>query len=627
MATRATTRTIADVSDTTAPTLLDGRYRLLAQLAVGSTSTVHLATDTVLDRTVAVKVLHAHLAADPAVLDRFRREALAAASLAHPHVVTLFDVSRDAAYLVMEHVDGPSLRDILRVRGRVRPAEALALLGPVAAGLSAAHAAGMVHRDVKPENVLTGPDGRVRIGDFGLARAAASASTTFGPDMFAGSPSYAAPEAVRGEALDARADVYALGVMLYECLVGRTPLRADTPFATAMLHTTERIPAPSESDPSIPRAVDEVVLRATAPDPAHRYPDAAAFAAALEAAVPDGPAAVDLRDGAHDTVVIPVDATATVVTRTSRPSRLRRFGTLLRRRLWVTLLVVALVVGGGGWLTWDRVLAPVTALPAGLVGAEADAAETALEEAGFAVSIAEERRFSRTVPVGHVAALSPDGTARRGATVTLVLSAGPRQVEVPAVQGAEEAEAVARLEADGFVARVERAFDENVPAGRVVTTTPAAGERADDGSEVVVVVSQGRQPIEVPSVVGLPEGEARRALEDLGLIVEVVGSAFDDEVPAGAILTQSVGPDAGPLYRGDVVEVTVSDGPEPFELPNVREMPEADAVELLEGLGLVVEVRYVDALFGIGAGRVGQQSPSAGTMVVRGDTVSLVVLR
>jgi tRNA A-37 threonylcarbamoyl transferase component Bud32 len=451
------------MSDTTTPTVLDGRYRLLAQLAVGGTSTVHLAEDTVLNRTVAVKILHPHLSADPTVVDRFQREALAAASLSHPHVVTMFDVARDGAYLVMEHVDGPSLRDLLRLRGRMDPAEALAILEPVAAGLSAAHAAGLVHRDVKPENVLMGADGRVRIGDFGLARNAASASTTFGPDMFAGSPSYTSPEAVRGEVLDARTDVYALGIILYECLTGVPPLRADTPFATAMLHTTQRVPAPSQHTAGIPPAVDEVVRRATAPDPADRFPDAAAFATALHDAIPDGPAPVDLRDGSSDTVVIPTDAASTVVTsRTPTPSRWRRFGAALRRRWLVLALVLVLVAAGGAWATWDQVLAPVTAVPSGLQGMEAGAAEDELVEAGFVVAFADDTRFSLEVPEGHVIAVRPDDQARRGDTVTLVLSAGPRQVEVPNVTGTLAQDARTTLTGEGFRVKVERTFHEQV---------------------------------------------------------------------------------------------------------------------------------------------------------------------
>ena len=615
------TRTIGRVSETSTPTLLADRYRLITRLAVGGTSTVHLAEDTMLGRTVAIKILHPHLAEDPTFLDRFRREALAAASLSHPHVVTLFDVAAEGTYLVMEHVDGVSLRDVLRLRGRLRPEEVLALLGPAAAGLSAAHAKGLVHRDVKPENVLLGDDGRVKIGDFGLARAAATATSTFGPEMFAGSPHYASPEAVRGEPLDARSDVYGLGVVLYECLTGHPPFQADTPFATAMRHTAGRVPPPSDSTPGVPRELDAVVARATAPDPDDRYPDAAAFAEALAAAVPDGPVAVDLRDGSRDTVILPVDATATVVTaREKIPTR-------RRRRWWPVFLILGLLLlGGGGWFAYDQVLAPYTDVPAGLVGADPEEASAGLEAAGFTAVVADEPQHSLEVPAGRVLTVDPDDRARRGATVVLTLSAGPRQIEVPPVDGKEEAEATAAVAAADLNPVVVQEHSEEVPAGRVIRTEPAAGTVVDESSDVRVVMSIGRQPIEVPSLVGMSEGDARRTLEDLALQAEVVGSAHHEEIPEGAVISQSV--EAGNrLYRGDVIELTISLGPEPFPMPDVEGATESDARATLEGRGLIVQVEYFDALFGFGRGRVGEQRPAPGTEVRRGDTVVLAVLR
>lgn len=648
-------RTIPCVPETSATSVLDSRYRLLAQLAVGGTSTVHLATDTVLDRTVAVKILHPHLAQDDAVVDRFRREALAAASLTHPHVVTMFDVARDGSYLVMEHVDGPSLRDVLRLRGRLPSEEALSLLGPVASGLSAAHAAGLVHRDVKPENVLLGSDGRVKIGDFGLAREAASASTTYGPDVFAGSPQYASPEAVRGDSLDARSDVYALGVVLYECLVGRPPFEADTPFTTAMLHTTERVPAPSAAAPDLPAAVDEVVRRATEPDPADRYPDAAAFARALHEAVPGGPVAMNLRDAAGGTMVIPVEAAETVVTGAapdagatpttpasaaaptttptdtptalSRPSRRRRVGAALRRRWWAALLALLLLGVAGAWLTWDQAIAPVTEVPSDLAGQPVEEARERLTEAGFVPEVSDDRQFSLEVEEDHVISFSPTGSARRGETVTLVLSAGPRQVDVPAVVGEPREAAVEMLAEADLEASASEAFHEQVPEGHVVSASPEPGTTVDEASTVELVVSRGRQPISIPGVVGMAEDRARATLDDAGLEAEVTGSEYHDEIPAGAVLSQSPGPDEGPLYSGDTVELVLSDGPEPFPLPDVEGEKEDEAVEKLEKLGLRVEVTYQDTFFGFGRGLVGDQTPEPGTMMVPGDTVRLVVGR
>lgn len=644
------------VPETSATTVLDSRYRLLAQLAVGGTSTVHLATDTVLDRTVAVKILHPHLAQDAAVVDRFRREALAAASLTHPHVVTMFDVARDGSYLVMEHVDGPSLRDVLRLRGRLPAQEALSLVGPVAAGLSAAHAAGLVHRDVKPENVLLGSDGRVKIGDFGLAREAASASTTYGPDVFAGSPQYASPEAVRGDTLDARSDVYALGVVLYECLTGRPPFEADTPFTTAMLHTTERVPAPSAAVDDVPADLDEVVRRATDPDPDARYPDAAAFSRALHDAVPAGPVPMNLRDGSGGTMVIPVDATDTVVTgapatparatpsghtgtSTSidtptdtpttppRRSRTRRFGAVLRRRWWAVLLALLLVGTAGAWLTWDQAIAPVTEVPQDLVGMPVDQARQELTDAGFVPETAEDRRFSLEYERDQVMEVTPSDTARRGDVVTLVLSAGPRQVEIPPVVGEPRQAAVQMLEQADLQSEVRRVFHEEVADGQVVSASPAPGKTVDEASTVELVVSKGRRPIDVPGVVGMSQDQATATLDEAGLNATVARTTYHDEVPAGAVISQDPGPDGGPLYSGDTVELVISDGPEPFELPDVRGEKEDKAVERLEKLGLQVQVTYQDTFFGFGRGLVGDQSPDPGTMMVPGDTVRLVVGR
>ena len=600
--------------------LLDGRYRLLGKIAAGGSATVHLAQDEVLDRRVAVKILQTDLQRDPVLLDRFRREALAAARVHHPHVVTLFDVAADGSYLVLEYVEGMSLRDVLHLRGRLRPGEALSLLGPAAAGVSAAHAAGLVHRDVKPENVLLASDGTVKIGDFGLARFAASASTTLGDDRFAGTPRYTAPEAVRGESLDARTDVYALGIVLYECLTGRPPFEGDTAYSTAMMHTTSRVPRPSALLPQLSRAVDEVVVRATDPDPRGRYRDAGEFARALADAVPDGPVAVDLRDGHTDTVILPVDVRDTVVT--SREADADA-GPRPRRRRWPWLALFLLLLAGGGWLTYDRVVAPLTAIPA-VGGASVDAATAALEEAGFTPAVVDEPVPSRDVPAGQVVGTDPADSARRGATVGVLVSAGPRQLQIPAVAGQDEAQAIARLDDAGFEATVEHVFHEQVPAGLVVETDPAVGQTVDETTPVIVYVSQGREPIELPTdLVGMPESDAVQALRALDLEPVVTERVDHDAIPAGAVVSYE--PASGPVYRGDQVQLVVSNGPPAFPMPNVVGMTEADAVAALQGQGLQVAVQYVESEDR--SGIVHAQDPDPDRQVRAGDRVTLFVWR
>lgn len=597
--------------------VLDGRYRLLGKIAAGGSATVHLAQDEVLDRRVAVKILQTDLQRDPVLLDRFRREALAAAKVHHPHVVTLFDVAGDGSYLVLEYVEGMSLRDVLNLRGRLRPGEALSLLGPAAAGVSAAHAAGLVHRDVKPENVLLATDGTVKIGDFGLARFAASASTTLGDDRFAGTPRYTAPEAVRGESLDARTDVYALGIVLYECLTGRPPFEGDTAYSTAMMHTTSRVPRPSALLPHLSRDVDEVVVRATDPDPQGRYRDAGEFARALADAVPDGPVAVDLRDGHTDTVILPVDVRDTVVTsRQADPEP----GPRPRRRRWPWVALLILLLAGGGWLTYDRVVAPLTAIPA-VGGASVEAAAAALEEAGFTPAVVDEPVPSRDVPAGQVVGTDPADAARRGATVGILVSAGPRQLQIPAVAGQDEAQALARLDDAGFEATVQHVFHEQVPAGLVIETDPAVGQTVDETTPVTVFVSQGRQPIEIPDLVRMPEDEALRVLRELGLEGVVAARVDSDEVPAGAVVSYE--PATGPAYKGDQIQLTVSNGPPAFAMPNVVGMSEGDAVATLQGAGLEVIVEYVESEDR--SGIVHAQDPDPDREVRAGDRVTLFV--
>ncbi len=633
--------------------LVGGRYRLLDEIGRGGMATVLRARDEVLHRDVALKILHGHLASDPAFLDRFRREARAAAALSDPHVVALYDWGEDddGSYMVLELVDGMSLRDVIRIRGRVTPAEALALLGPAAAGLRAAHRAGLVHRDVKPENVLLAGDGTVKVTDFGLARAIASATQTFGPDVIAGSPHYLAPEAVDGRPLDARADVYALGVMLYEVLVGRPPFEADTPLATAIQHTTSTVPRPSTQVPNTPTAVDEVVAKATARDPEDRYADAGEFAAALAAAVPEGPSAVDLRDGQRDTVVIPVDATDTLLavgspagtaaTRlTGRGATDATDATDTRgdgddgdddapprhrgRRVLLVVLLLALVAGAG-YVTWDRAIAPVSTVPPVLGDTQAAATAT-LEEAGFTVAIDPKRVFDVDTPAGHVLQQDPVGEARRGSTVVLTLSAGPAQVDIPQLSPQEEALALERLESLGLEHEVVRVFDEQVATGLVVRTDPAAGEVVFEGSSVTVYVSQGRQPVQVPDLRGEAEDAAIAALRELGLEPTVVDRVYSDAVPEGRVVSIAY-PDGEPVFHGDRAELVVSRGSEPFAVTDVRGRSEEDARGVLASFGLQVRVEYVDTVFFFRSGKVQEQDPAPGELVRKGDTVTIYVWR
>jgi eukaryotic-like serine/threonine-protein kinase len=702
-----------------APQRVGGRYVLRGILGRGGMATVHRARDEVLDRDVTVKLLHAHLASDPAFLDRFRREARAAAALSHPNVVAVHDWGEtdEGPFLVLQLIDGPSLREVLRHRRRLHPEEVVSVLGPAAAGLAAAHTAGLVHRDVKPENLLLGLDGTVRVTDFGLARAAASATSTFGTDVLVGSPHYLSPEAVRGEPLDPRADVYALGVVLFELLTGRPPFEADSPFATAVQHTSSRVPPPSTIEPSVPRSLDEVVRHATEPAREGRYADAAAFAAALTGAAPAGAAplpglfaadhdvpgsgaggtavlgpegqdttvagalpppspvderpsvawdadgaqlwpppvphgaedaeggddgegpvawladlphggsAVDLADAAelHEPPAPPHPPAPPGRTDVPTSGASAAPGGRRRRRGLIVLLVVLGLLGAsaiGGYLLWDRILAPVTSIPA-VVSTPLDAAVPALEDAGFEVAVDDDRPNSLEVPVDHVIAQDPTGEARQGRTVTLVVSAGPRQVEVVDVTGGSVDDAEQALtRADLRLGEVAEAFDEDVPRGVVVSSDPAAGAVVDETTRVDLVVSRGPRPREVPSLVGSTLEEAQAALRELGLDAEVTGREFSDR-PEGQVLATAPG-SGTQVDRGATIGLTLSDGPAPIEVPRVRNMLLDEAVETLEALGLEVEV---ERRGGVGSffnpGRVFEQDPGPGAELFPGDTVLL----
>jgi beta-lactam-binding protein with PASTA domain/tRNA A-37 threonylcarbamoyl transferase component Bud32 len=639
------------------PTVVGGRYRLLEEVGRGGMATVHRAHDEVLDRSVAVKLLHAHLARDPQFLDRFRREARAAAALAHPNVVAVHDWGEtdQGPYLVLQLVEGVTLRDVLRQRRRLDPAEALGVLGAVAQGLAAAHRAGLVHRDVKPENVLLDTSGAVLLTDFGLARAAASATTTFGADVLVGSPHYLSPEAVQGLPLDPRADVYALGIVLYECLVGRPPHEGESPFATAVAHTVQAVPPPSDARAEVPPELDEVVLRATVLDRDRRYPDAAAFGRALSNAVGQGPRRVPLPDAPPPspsrpgaTVVVDAGALRDAVAdehddggRGAPPPPPRGSATEVvpledtdtddlapqRRggRGWLVLVVLLGLVGGsalGGYLLWDRVLAPITPIPDVLSDAEEDA-RSALEAAGFTVRVDADRPHDRSVPVGAVLDQRPVGQARSGSEVTLVLSSGPRPVTVPDVHGDPADAAVETLRAADLGPRLDPRYDEEVEEGLVIATEPGADATVDEGSPVTVVVSLGPAPIVVPDVRGLPEEEALATLVELGLQPEVTDRRDDASVAEGRVLGQRPGVEAT-LRRGDRVTLSVSNGPPPVTVPSVRSMRVDDAVRELEALGLEVTVERRGG-FGswLNPDRVYDQSPGPDAQLRPGSTVLL----
>ncbi len=633
------------LTDPLAGALLDGRYRVQARLARGGMATVYTALDVRLDRVVAVKVMHPALADDEEFVARFIREAHAAARLSHPNVVSVYDQSvyrspghAAVVFLVMEYVAGRTLRDLLRERGRLSAVQALGVLEPVLGALAAAHGAGLVHRDVKPENVLLADDGRVKVADFGLARAIEASNLTATAGLLIGTVAYLAPEQVERGTADARADVYAAGILLYELLTGGPPYAGDTPLAVAYRHVHEDVPAPSARVSDVPPALDALVAAATRRDPSTRPADAGVLLTAVRAArraLPTGGTDPGSWTAADTTVLRQAPSAPTlVVPRSAGPAagRTGRRGTVTgasatppprRRRRWlarVAVLLVLLAALGAGLEGWWLGSGRYISAPS-VTGLARSAAVSRLQAAGLRIRWGQPV-FRDDVARGLVAAADPAAgqRVRRGGTVTLGLSNGPLTARVPQLTGvdlgaARAALARLRLGADPGPAE----WSDTLPSGRVIRTVPAAGSTVRHDTRVTVVLSRGRQPVPVPDVRNLPVAQATGALRRAGLGV-TTSESYDDTVPAGSVVRQSVAGGSTAL-RGTTVTLAVSRGPQLFAVPKVVGKSVGRARAILTAAGFTVEVRSLP----FGPGEVLAQSLAPGSMQPRGTTVTLSV--
>ncbi len=615
---------------------LDGRYRIEALVARGGMATVYAAHDLRLRRTVAVKVMHASLAEDPGFVHRFEREAHAAAQLANPHVVAVHDQGRDAdtgaIYLVMEYVVGRTVRDVLGQRGALTEVQALAVLAPVLQALAAAHDAGFVHRDVKPENVLIGDDGRIKVTDFGLARAIVSSPMSAATQgVLIGTVAYLSPEQVERGYADARSDVYGAGVLLYEMLTGQVPHSGETPLAVAFQHVHSDVPAPSLLRPGMTSIVDGIVERATRRDPDQRYQDARAFLAEVRAAraaidasyvapaMPDAVAAAATgtlpRATATPTATVTSTAATPATATEAEPApRRRRRG---RRWLPITLLLVALIGVGTWWAT-----AGTHSTVPSIVGLPVADARQALQDASL--TAVEDPQWSRTVPEGDVidAQPSPGMSVLHGTTVRLIVSKGPERYAVPDITGSSPTAARAALaQVKLRLGSTSTRYSDTVVSGRIIASNPPAGQIARPGDRVDIVVSKGPAPIAVPNVVGRSAASAAAALTAAGF-TPTSTTAYDDRVPAGMVARTA--PIAGALVqRGTTVQTVVSKGPAPVTVPDVFRMSQQRATAVLEAAGLRVAVKRSSGRL---LNLVKSQTPTAGSVVPHGTTVTITVV-
>lgn len=602
---------------------LSERYRVVARIAGGGMGEVYRGHDLLLDRSVAIKVLQPALATDPDLVGRFRAEARAAARLSHPNVVAVHDWGQEddrTYYMIMEYVSGTDLRDILVGRGPIDPAYASEIVLSICEALEAAHATGLVHRDVKPENVLIARDGTVKVADFGIA-AVADAERTMPGGSILGTLRYLSPEQAAGREASPWSDIWATGAVLFELLTGTPPSGGSGAELLRRRAEEEPVP-PSSLESDVPEAIDAVVMKACALEPARRYRSAAEMAAALR----EASAGLERRDPQVQELLIDLTGEVRVpgAEDTEISGREAYLGRRRRRIRFTALryLIVLILIAGlsfGGWKAAGAIMGPAEIDVPQLQGETLADARAIAEESNLEVTVTEERH--ETVPEGSVISQTPaGGTILEGETLALVVSKGPPLVKVPKLVGKQEDFAREKLESlELVVGKTTYVFSVEDKAGSVVRVD-APGKRIEQGSTVDLVVSKGPRLLDVPDVTGLKAAKAQAQLKAAGFGVVLV-DVYSDKVPVGKVVSTT--PAGGvTAEEGSQVQVGVSIGPEfkKLTMPDVRNMSVKEARAKLEGMGLKVKVRQ-----SCPGSTVVETSPIAGTTVREADTVVLFV--
>ena len=640
-----------DQTDPLIGLLVDERYRVTRRLAHGGMATVYVAQDERLDRPVALKVMHPHLADSAAFVERFRREARSAARIVHPGVVSVFDqgIVTGQGFLVMELIDGTNLRQLLRAQGAFTIPQALRYTTDTLEALRAAHRVGVIHRDIKPENILVPTDGPAKVTDFGLARAASEVSMSSTGNML-GTVAYIAPEIATTAEADARSDIYSVGIMLYEMLTGAVPWAGESPLQIASHHVSDNVPSPSAAQPWIPREIDDLVAALTARESANRPADAsdaidlvARAAATIPSELANRRADVApeerhraLETSALNTEIMPAQFTrplpapasssvalvhtsgATQVAAAASPPKKSA-----RAAAWIVLVVLLLVVAGVGGRWWWTEYGPGSYLTMPeTTGRTLADVQADLDALGLRTQVEEE--FSDDVDTGSVTRSDPEGgsSVHKRAEVQLYVSKGVDMKTVPELTGKSQDEAQRSLTEVGLtVGAITDAYSEDVPQGQVISQSVAAGTSLAHDSAVDIVLSKGRQPLTVPTLSGLSASAAKSAIEDLGLVAAPT-DAYSDTVAEGQVISQQTR-EGSTLHRGDSVAYTVSKGPEKVAIPDVVGLQREEARSRLESAGFTVKE---EAVLGGFFGTVRSSDPAAGTMTKKGSTVTITIV-
>ena len=632
------------MDDTSPGALFDGRYRIISRLGQGGMARVFLAQDESLHRQVAVKVLADRHSDDPHFIERFQREARAAARLNHPNIVQVYDQSQTAgmSYIVQEYVEGETLKDLIRRESPIEPRRAITIALQILAALRVAHQQGVIHRDVKPQNILVQPDGKIKVADFGIASAGDTEMTEAG--SIVGTAQYLAPEQARGLPVGPPADLYAVGIVLYEMLSGRVPFEGEAAVTVAMRHVQEAPEALTDRNPLVPVALESVVMRALAKDPTQRYQSADQMGIELDRVrqglpISDetsviGAATIAMTQLASETLVAPP-----LPPREPPPTR---GGNPNRKRLWILLLVIGVVLlagvagvyaftrggsDGGSTTTASTATATTSALVEipDLVGqTQADATAT-LEQLGLVVLITEQS--SADVPAGEVIALRPNpgGKVPTGTTIELQVSSGPNLVTVPNVQGAAVGDATAQIEVLGLLVTTVEDSSDSVGVGNVISQAPSGGVGVKTGSTVTLTISKGKQTATVPNITKMDITNAQNTLTAAGLVLGSETQA-NDAAPVGQVISQD--PAVGTsLPQGGFVNVVVSKGPVSVSVPSVVNMTRSNAEAQITNAGLIANTQETAVTDPAQDGIVVSQDPASGSSRPQGSTVTIVVGR
>ena len=624
--------------------LIDGRYQLIRQMATGGMASIYEAVDTRLDRKVAVKIMHSHLAQDEQFVERFIREAKAAAALSHPNIVAVQDQGWNqngtpAIFLVMEMIEGHTLREYLNEQTRLSVTDGIKFLLPVLSALSAAHKIGIVHRDIKPENILISKEGRIKIADFGLAKGPLLGGTmTAESSVILGSVSYLSPEQVQRGVADSRSDIYSIGITAFEIFTGKKPFEGEQPIQIAYMHVNNRVPKISSVISGVPDQLDDLIYRATSANPDERPRDATVFhdelsrishslnpkenQLSLELDIPiepmrPKPSRKSLRAKVKElTEAIPTPAPR----ETTEEVRKRKKASKRVRRNRKIALAMAVVVGIVGWYVLigpgSRVVVPST------VGASQTEVSAALDPLGL-TSMIVERQFSEEIPEGRIIQSIPEAGGRidQGGTVKLVVSKGPERFTIPNLAGLTPIAATNLIgKLPLTIQPLAEEFNSTVPKGYVIDSNPIAGEKVKRNSSIVIRVSKGIEQVALASYVGKSSDQALNELQDAGFAVTST-YGFSETRLAGEVISQK--PAGGATAdKGSKVSLVISKGTQFAYIPNLFSIEEAKAVAALKDLDLKVVVKKIGKKT---LKKVTNISPKVGSKVKRGSTVTITV--